>query len=152
VDERPWSGIGDPEQSRWLTPEGTDQQRESVTFLTNPAGLSDARLDELADLATQDAHAQLALVADDLIATLAEQRGKDGRNVAVTALRKRLAFVQRLIQRCTAQLDPPDAATLGPGSGTHPKTCDHAECVVVTGHDPGCRARPAYLRPQVAGR
>ena len=92
----------------------------SVAFLTNPAGLSDARLNELADLATEDAHAQLTLVADDLIATLAEQRGKDGRNVAVTALRKRLAFVQGLIQRCNVQLDPPDAATLGPGSGTHP--------------------------------
>jgi hypothetical protein len=92
----------------------------SVAFLTNPAGLSDARLNELADLATEDAHAQLTLVADDLIATLAEQRRKDGRNVAVTALRKRLAFVQGLIQRCTVPLDPPDAATLGPRSGTHP--------------------------------
>ena len=92
----------------------------SVAFLTNPAGLSDDRLQELAELATEDAHAQLTLVADDLIATLAEQHGKDGRNVAVTALRKRLAFVQGLIQRCSVPLDPPDAATLGPGSGTHP--------------------------------
>ncbi len=92
----------------------------SVAFLTNPAGLSDARLKELADLATEDALAQLRLVADDLIATLAEHRSKDGRNVAVTALRKRLAFVQGLIQRRNVQLDGPDAATLGPGSGTHP--------------------------------
>jgi hypothetical protein len=92
----------------------------SVAFLTNPAGLSDARLNELANLATEDARAQLTLVADDLIATLGEQRGKDGRNVAVTALRKRLAFVQALIQRCNLQLDPPDTATLGLGSGTHP--------------------------------
>ena len=53
-------------------------------------------------------------------ATLAEQPGKDGRNVAVTALRKRLGFVQGLIQQCNVQLDPPDAATLDPGSGTHP--------------------------------
>jgi hypothetical protein len=36
----------------------------------------------------------LKLVAEDLIATLAEQSSKDGRNVAVSALRKRLAFVQ----------------------------------------------------------
>src|ERR1700694_5558438 len=92
----------------------------SVAFLTNPAGLSDDRLQELAELATDDAHAQLTLVADDLIATLAEQHGKDGRNVAVTALRKRLAFVQGLIQWCRVPLDPPDAATPGPGSGTHP--------------------------------
>ncbi len=46
-----------------------------VAFLTNPAGLSDARLKELAYLATDDAHAQLTLVADDLIATLAEMFG-----------------------------------------------------------------------------
>jgi hypothetical protein len=92
----------------------------SVAFLTNPAGLSDARLKELADLATQDAYEQLTLVANDLIATLAEHRNKDGRNVAATALRTRLAFVQRLIQQCNLQLDPPDTATLGPRSGTHP--------------------------------
>jgi hypothetical protein len=92
----------------------------SVAFLTNPTGLSDARLKELADLATQDAYEQLTLVANDLIATLAEHRIKDGRNVAATALRKRLAFVQGLIQRCNMQLDPPDTPTLGPRSGTHP--------------------------------
>ena len=84
----------------------------SVAFLTNPAGLSDARLKELADFATEDAHAQLKLVLDDLIATLAEQRGTDRRNAAVTAMRKRLAFVQGLIQRCSLQTDPPaDSAT-----------------------------------------
>ena len=86
----------------------------SVAFLSNPAGLSDARLKELADLATEDARAQLKLVRDDLITTLAEQHGKDGRNVALTALRKRLAFVQGLIQRCNVQNDPPAE------SGTHP--------------------------------
>lgn len=91
----------------------------SVAFLTNPAGLSDARLKELAELATENARAQLKLVADDLIATLAEQSSKDGRNVAVTALRKRLAFVRQLIQQCYAQLDSVDTATLAP-SGTHP--------------------------------
>jgi hypothetical protein len=88
----------------------------SVAFLTNPAGLSDARLEELADLATADAHAQLALVADDLVATLAEYRGKDGRNVAVRALRKRLAFVQDLIARCTV----PASAPQGDEAATHP--------------------------------
>ena len=88
----------------------------SVAFLTNPAGLSDARRRELADLATADARAQLALVADDLVATLAEQRGKDGRNVAVRALRKRLAFVQHLIKRC----DAPATAPQGPEAASHP--------------------------------
>jgi hypothetical protein len=43
----------------------------------------------------------LTLVADDLSATLSDQRSKDGRNVAVVALRKRLAFVQDLIEQCT---------------------------------------------------
>lgn len=92
----------------------------SVAFLTNPAGLSDARLQELADLGSEDAHAQLKLVAEDLIATLAKHRHKDGRNVAVSALRKRLAFVQALIQRCNVQPDPPAATLLGAGSGAHP--------------------------------
>jgi len=82
--------------------------------------LSDARLKKLADIATDDAHAQLTLVADDLIATLAEQRSRDSRNVAVTALRKCLAFVQDLVQRCKVQLDASGAATLRGGSGTHP--------------------------------
>ena len=92
----------------------------NVALLTNPAGLSDARLKELADLATEDALAQLTLVADDLIATLAEQPGQDGRNVAATALRKRLALVQGLIQRCNVQPDPPGTPTPGPWAGTHP--------------------------------
>ena len=92
----------------------------SVAFLTNPAGLSDAQLHALAGLATDDARAQLKLVAEDLVATLADQRGKDGRNVAVTALRKRLALVQDLITRCAVQTGSTDTAALGSGSGTHP--------------------------------
>jgi integrase len=92
----------------------------SVAFLTNPSGLSDTQLTELAELATDDARAQLKLVADDLITTLAEQRSKDGRNVAVTALRRRLAFVQGLIRLCAVQPDPPAAITPGSRSGTHP--------------------------------
>src|SRR5262245_50570623 len=55
----------------------------SAAYLTNPAGLSDARLEELAALGTADAYAQLTLVAEDLAATLAEHPTKDGRNVAV---------------------------------------------------------------------
>jgi hypothetical protein len=77
----------------------------SVAYLTNPAGLSDARLEELAELATDDAWAQLTLVADDLAATLAETPGKDGRNATVRALRRRLGFVQGLIERCNARRD-----------------------------------------------
>jgi hypothetical protein len=77
----------------------------SVGYLTNPAGLSDGRLKELAGLATDDAYAQLTMVADDLVATLAESGGKDGRNVAVSALRRRLSFVQGLLARCKARLD-----------------------------------------------
>jgi hypothetical protein len=92
----------------------------SVAFLTNPTGLSDARLKELADLATQDAHAQLKLVLDDLTATLEEHRGEDGRNVAVTALRKRLALVSGLIQRCDVQMKRLDPAAFASGSATHP--------------------------------
>ena len=57
---------------------------------------------------------QLKPVAHDLIATLGAYGSKDGRNVAVTALRKRLAFVQGLIQRCNVQNVPPADA------GTHP--------------------------------
>lgn len=77
----------------------------SVAYLTNPAGLSDARLEELAALATADAYAQLTLVADDLAATLAEHPRNDGRNVAVRALRERLTLVQGLIERCRARMD-----------------------------------------------
>ena len=60
-----------------------------MAFLTNPAGLSDARLKELAVLATEDAHSQLKLVADDLIATLAELVCEDapGPTIIANALR-----------------------------------------------------------------
>ena len=76
-----------------------------VAYLTNPAGLSDTRLEELAELATADAYAQLTLVADDLAATLAESPRKDARNAAVRTLRRRLTFVQSLIERCQARRD-----------------------------------------------
>jgi len=48
---------------------------------------------------------QLILVEDDLAATLAESGGKDGRNVAVRALRGRLTFIRELVDRCTARMD-----------------------------------------------
>jgi hypothetical protein len=77
----------------------------SVAYLTNPAGLTDARLEELAEMGTADAYAQLTLVADDLAATLTEYPGKDGRNATVRALRRRLTFVQDLIKRCKTRRD-----------------------------------------------
>ena len=73
----------------------------SAAYLTNPAGLSDTRLTELAALATEDAREQLLKVEADLRATLGEYGGKDGRNVAVQALRLRLAFVRGLVEQCT---------------------------------------------------
>jgi len=76
----------------------------SAAYLTNPAGLSDTRLIELAELATEDALAQLRLVESDLDTTLAEYGGKDGRNVAVQALRTRRTFVRGLVARCRAQM------------------------------------------------
>jgi len=76
----------------------------SAAYLTNLAGLGDDRLVELADLATEDALTQLALVEGDLTATLAEYGGKDGRNVAVRALRGRLAFIRELVERCKARM------------------------------------------------
>ncbi len=77
----------------------------NAAYLTNPAGLNDGQLEKLAEMATEDARAQLTLVVDDLAATLAEHREKDGRNVAVSALRKRLAFVQGLVERCSGRMD-----------------------------------------------
>jgi hypothetical protein len=77
----------------------------TAAYLTNPAGLSDARLEELAELATSDGVAQLTLVAGDLAAALAESAGKDGRNVAVRALRQRLVSVQRLPERCKERIE-----------------------------------------------
>jgi len=85
----------------------------SAAYLTNPVALSDTRLSALADVATEDARTQLTLVEGDLAATLAEYRGKDGRNVAVRALRQRLAFVRSLATRCRAQLGAPEHGPRG---------------------------------------
>lgn len=77
----------------------------SAAYLTNPAGPRDARLEDLAELGTADAYVQLTLVADDLAATLAESPGKDARNATIRALRRRLTFVQGLIERCKIRRD-----------------------------------------------
>ncbi len=77
----------------------------SVAYLTNPAGLSDVRLEELAALGTTDAAAQLTLVADDLVATLAEQPGQDGRNVARARAPAGSPVYRSLLERCKTKLD-----------------------------------------------
>jgi hypothetical protein len=77
----------------------------SVTYLTNPAGLTDPRLEDPAEMGTADVYAQLTLVADDIAATLAESPGKDGRNATIQALRRKLTFVQDLMERCKSRRD-----------------------------------------------
>jgi hypothetical protein len=71
----------------------------SATFLTNPLGLSEQRLEELAGEGSTDAFAQLTMVAQTLQESLREymRQGKDGRNVVVKQLRERLAKVDLLI-------------------------------------------------------
>jgi hypothetical protein len=76
----------------------------SAAYLTNPAGLSDDCLAELAEQATEDALTQLRMVEGDLVATLADCPSKDGRNVAVRALRTRLAFIRGLLDRCATRM------------------------------------------------
>jgi len=92
----------------------------SVAYLTHPAGLSDERLVELADLATLDAVAQLTRVAADLEASLAELPHRDGRNVAVRALRQRRGLVQDLLARCQARNAASPRYPAAPESGDHP--------------------------------
>jgi integrase len=74
----------------------------SAAFLTNPLGLSEQRLEELAKEGTADAFAQLTMVAEALQESLRahERQGKDGRNVVVKQFRKRLARVTSLIAQC----------------------------------------------------
>ena len=71
----------------------------SAAFLTNPLGLSEQRLDELAKDGTADAFAQLTMVADALRESLRgyARQGKDGRNVVVKQFCERLAKVDLLI-------------------------------------------------------
>jgi integrase len=71
----------------------------SAAFLTNPLGLHEQRLEELAKERSTDAFAQLTMVAQALQESLGEyeRQGKDGRNVVVKQFRARLAKVNRLI-------------------------------------------------------
>jgi integrase len=74
----------------------------SAAFLTNPLGLSEQRLEELAREGTADAFTQLTMVAQALQESLREyeRQGKDGRNVVVKQFRKRLAKVTSFIAQC----------------------------------------------------
>ena len=74
----------------------------SAAFLTNPLGLSEQRLEELAKEGTADAFAQLTMVAQALQESLREyeRQRKDGRNVVVKQFRKRLARVNSFIAQC----------------------------------------------------
>src|SRR5437870_4827867 len=74
----------------------------SAAFLTNPLGLSEQRLEELAKEGTSDALTQLTMVAQALQESLREyeRQGKDGRNVVVKQFRARLARVTSLMARC----------------------------------------------------
>jgi len=75
----------------------------SAAFLTNPVGLSEDRMSELATLGTSDAHLQLTMVRDDCQARLAAQQGKDRRNALVRGLRNRLAFAEKCVEECKRQ-------------------------------------------------
>ena len=77
----------------------------SAAYLTNPAGLSEHQLKELARAATQDAYQQLRIVAEDLRASLALSAGKDSRNAVVRAERVRLALVEELLSQCRLRLE-----------------------------------------------
>ncbi len=74
----------------------------NAAFLTNPLGLSEQRLEELAKEGTADAFAQLTMVAQALQESLREyeRQRKDGRNVVVKQFRARLARVTSLIAQC----------------------------------------------------
>src|SRR5260370_34433344 len=74
----------------------------SSAFLTNPLGLSEQRLEELAKEGTADAFTQLTMVTQALRESLSEyeRQGKDGRNVVVKQLRERLAKANLLIVEC----------------------------------------------------
>lgn len=88
----------------------------SAAFLTNPLGLSEQRLEELAKEGSLDALTQLTMVAQALQESLSEyeQQGKDGRNVVVKQFRKRLAMVTSLIAQCQMTMsDLPSSSVQG---------------------------------------
>ena len=73
----------------------------SAAFLANPLALTDTRLRELADEASDDALAQLTMVVDAVQRSLEEaEKRADGRNVLVSQVRKRLRFVRELQAQC----------------------------------------------------
>jgi hypothetical protein len=78
----------------------------SAAFLTNPLGLSEQRLEELATEGTPDAFAQLTMVAQALQESLSEyeRQGKDGRNVVVKQFRTRLVQVTSFIAQCQSAM------------------------------------------------
>jgi integrase len=78
----------------------------SAAFLTNPLGLSEQRLEELATEGTPDAFAQLTMVVQALQESLSEyeRQGKDGRNVVVKQFRTRLVQVTSFIAQCQSAM------------------------------------------------
>jgi hypothetical protein len=77
----------------------------SAAFLSNPLALTDTRLRELADEATEDALEQLTMVVDAVQRSLEEaEKRADGRNVLVSQVRKRLRFVRELQAQCGANV------------------------------------------------
>lgn len=99
----------------------------NASFLTNPLGLSDQRLDELAREGSPDALLQLQMVAEALRETLGESRrqGKDGRNIVVKRTRERLTYVDRLISQCSQPTNSP--VVEGPNQMTSDDTLVPAE-------------------------
>jgi integrase len=81
----------------------------SAAFLSNPLGLGEQRLEELAKEGSADAFAQLLMVADALRESLRDdaRQGKDGRNVVVKRFRERLAQVTSLVVQCQMTMSSP---------------------------------------------
>ncbi len=81
----------------------------SAAFLSNPLGLGEQRLEELAKEGSADAFAQLMMVADALRESLRDdaRQGKDGRNVVVKRFRERLAKVTSLVVQCQMTMSSP---------------------------------------------
>lgn len=73
----------------------------NADFLTNPQGLSDERIEQLAEEGSEDAVRQLTMVVESLRSDLAErEQNSDGRNAIVGVMKKRLTFAERQLSRC----------------------------------------------------
>ena len=93
-------------------------------------GLSERRLEELATQGTSDAYTQFTMVAQALQESLREyeRQGKDGRNVVVQQLRKRLAKIDLLIVECQRTVDSSLRKNLVDVRGrVHPVSADQME-------------------------